>query len=360
MSEAGLRLSDLGERRIIEDIFTPRYAREGNPYFGNDCAILESGADKASILVVTTDPAPPAVALQCGFPDLYFQGWLLSTANLSDIAAAGAAPVGLVTSLILPADLRVVDLERLLDGIDDCCRSCATAVYGGNIRDGKSMVLSATAIGKCAGRPPLSRRGARLGDRICVIGDLGLFWAGTLAARRGLNVPEALRAELFRNLLTPMPKVAVGRHLRERGLLTACLDNSDGLYASVLTLARNNGLGVRLNLDDVDMPEAVRFVSQALDVSPVRLALGWGDWQLLVTVAPSLVNELRTVARADGTHAHVIGEMVSGEDVMLEYHHEQGRLLPLDSERFASSSWFLHGLDSYEQTLLTAPLIQPL
>src|SRR5690348_5822441 len=109
-------LSDLGERRIVEEILRPRYDRGQG--FGDDCAILDwPGAPPAGAqLVASTDPAPRPVAATLGFSDPYYEGWLLATANLSDLAAAGAHPLGLMTSLTLPAATTVHDFTRLLDG----------------------------------------------------------------------------------------------------------------------------------------------------------------------------------------------------------------------------------------------------
>ena len=110
-------LGDLGERRIIAELLAPRYAHGGGR-FGDDCASLSLTDIPHGHLVMTTDPCPPPMAAQLGFNDPYYRGWLLATINLSDLAAAGAEPLGLLTSLQLPASTTIADFERLLDGID--------------------------------------------------------------------------------------------------------------------------------------------------------------------------------------------------------------------------------------------------
>ena len=93
-----VRLQDLGERRIVEEVLAPRYAA-ASPRFGDDCATVHLRDNDH--LLVTTDPCPPPMSAHLGFPDLYYAGWLLATINLSDLAAAGADPLGLLTSLQL-------------------------------------------------------------------------------------------------------------------------------------------------------------------------------------------------------------------------------------------------------------------
>src|SRR5258707_14371590 len=144
------RLDDLGERRIIEEIMRPRYGDQWPEDFGHDCAIVgETDSWPGRTVVATTDPCPEPMASFLGYKDLYYRGWLLATINLSDLAAAGATPVGLLTSLVLPNDLTVSELSRLLDGIDECSRANGTRVLGGNIKEGERIDLTATAIGTC-------------------------------------------------------------------------------------------------------------------------------------------------------------------------------------------------------------------
>ena len=77
------RLDEIGERRLIEGLFTERYGRSSQT-FGDDCAYLldtEGGG-----IVASTDPAPRPVAWQLGFEDYFHWGWLLAACNLSDLA----------------------------------------------------------------------------------------------------------------------------------------------------------------------------------------------------------------------------------------------------------------------------------
>ena len=177
------RLSDIGERRLVTEILRERYG-EANPQFGDDVAIALSLGD--ATVVVTTDPAPQPVSWQLGIGDFYDWGWLLSAINLSDLAAAGATPMSMVTSLTLPALTSVTDFLRLYDGIDDCNAANQSSVVGGNLKESDSPVAEATAIGLVIGAAPNSRSGAQPGDFAIAFGPTGMFRAAVLAKRRGL------------------------------------------------------------------------------------------------------------------------------------------------------------------------------
>lgn len=346
-------MRDFGERRLIAELLGKRYGDVDN--FGDDAARLPQPPDGAT-LVATTDPCPPPMSAQLGVSDLYYYGWLLATINLSDLAAAGAEPLGLLTSFVLRADTPVADFERLLDGVDDCAQAVGTRVVGGNLKEGKDIDLSGTAVGACAGREPLSRRGAAVGDVIVVIGDLGTFWAGVLAVKAG-RLADPIDP-LLRNVFRPQAKVVVMSALAREGLLTAAIDNSDGLYPSLAQLAAANGVGCRLEHERFVFTNDVLEVAGDFDLDPVRLALGWGDWQVVTTAKPDLVERIRKLGGEHGVPVHELGVIVPGTDVLLELDGEAGLLLALDSERFAAQSWFTVGLAAYIAELTKAPLLR--
>lgn len=351
-------LSDLGERQIIAELLAPRYA--AGTRFGDDCATVPlTGVAPDSVLVATTDPCPPPMATAIGFEDLFYTGWLLATLNLSDLAAAGAQPCGVLTSLTMPASTTVAAFERLLDGIDACCAHAGTRVIGGNLKEAPRLDLSATAIGTCPSAELVTRTGGRAGDRIMVIGDVGTFWAGTLAYRAGLIAPGQADHPLLRNVLTPSPKVRVMRQLAASGLLSCAMDNSDGLYPSLEQLATANGVGVMLDGDGICFGDAVQEVAGQLEIDPLRLSLGWGDWHIVACCAPTAVDDVAAIARRHGTAAQPIGELTADAGVILSYRGKRGKLLALDSQRFTAGSWFSSGLDGYIEALLGEPLLQP-
>jgi thiamine-monophosphate kinase len=355
----GLSLGDLGERRIISQFLRPRYAA-ASPRFGDDCAVLPfpigqdvpTGQD--SHLVFTTDPCPPPMAALLGFDDLFYRGWLVATINLSDLAAAGAKPLGLVTSLQFPGETPVRQFERLLDGIDTCCAEHETHVLGGNMKESPEVDVTATAVGFCD-TPPLTRTGAAPGDIVVILGELGAFWAGVLGVRAGLLQRDASEP-LLSNVLMPRPKVRAGLAGRRAGVLTACIDNSDGLYPSFLQLAIASSTRLIIEGDALTYSAGVADIAHELNTDPLRLALGWGDWQLVATCPNEHLDAVAAIARETGTGFFRVGRVEAGCGVDLELRGSSGALVPLDSQRFAPDSWFSTGLDSYVEMLLHAPL----
>ncbi|EOD67566.1 thiamine-phosphate kinase [Amycolatopsis vancoresmycina] len=341
------RLGDLGERGIQEHLLRPRYGRtEG---FGDDSALL-GAVSTPSELVATTDSCPTPVVNLLREPDLYHAGWLLATINLSDLAAAGAEPLGLVVNYTLPKATTVREFERLLDGVDDCCAAHGTKVAGGDIRDGEVVQLTATAVGRCVPGSRLRRSGAGAGDRLLLVGSPGYLWAAALLETGQAALPEPDRAEVWRRACRPVAQLEAGRLLAAAGYARAAMDVSDGLFATVRTLCEANGLGAavtgRFTLDALPAE-----VARQCGLAPFTLAQTWGDWGLVVAVGAADVRVVTKTLREEGIGAQEIGVLTADGGLTAGTAPWEG----IAQERFSASSW--HGGDV--STLVTDVLGGP-
>lgn len=350
-----LCLSDLGEREILARILRPRY--HDTVGFGDDCAVLigDSTSGPAGDLVATTDSCPSPLVNLLGEKDPYFTGWLLATINLSDLAAAGATPLGLVVNYTLPGRTTVKDFERLVDGVDACAAAHGTSVVGGDLRDGEPMQLSATAIGRCVAGRRLGRGGAVVGDRLLLIGFPGYLWASALLAG-GQAVLPADDASLIRERARrPWAQLEAGQLLAADGLAHAAIDVSDGLYASVRALCEANGLGARMSTA-VHLDPVVERVCRQAGTSSFSLAQTWGDWSLLVSVGEQDVDTAVAKLAAASIVARPVGTMVGQEQgITLDVVGGPKLWKGVDQERFSARSWHGADLDRWMEDMLSIP-----
>ncbi|MEU4523173.1 thiamine-phosphate kinase [Amycolatopsis sp. NPDC024027] len=335
------RLGDLGERGIQEHVLRPRY--DGTEGFGDDSALL-GAVNAPSELVATTDSCPTPLVNLLREPDLYHAGWLLATINLSDLAAAGAEPLGLVVNYTLPKTTTVGAFERLLDGVDDCCAAHDTKVVGGDIRDGAVTHLTATAIGRCVPGSRLRRSGALAGDRLLLVGSPGYLWAAALLETGQATLPEPDRSDVWERACRPMAQLKAGRLLAASGLARAAMDVSDGLFATVRTLCEANGLGASV-AEEFTLDERPASVARQCGLTPFALAQTWGDWGLVVAVRAEDVEVATKTLREEGVAAQEIGTLTSDGEFTRGTVPWRG----IAQERFSASSW--HGGEL--STLLT-------
>ncbi|MCO1657838.1 thiamine-phosphate kinase [Pseudonocardia humida] len=334
----GLLLSELGERRIVAEMLEPRYRTV--PSFGDDCAQL--GSDR----VITTDSCGAALVCSLGETDPVHTGWLLATINLSDLAAAGARPEGLVVNYTLPPETPARTLSRIMDGVDACAAAHGTRVLGGDIGEGREMRLSATAVGVCAHGGPdgtvrrLSRRGAVAGDRLLLVGSPGHLWGAALVFHGFAEVTEDEHREMFDRACRPRAQLPAGGVLATQGLARSAIDVSDGLYAAIRSLCRANGLGALVRTD-VRLDPVLERVCERAGVHPFQLAQTWGDWCLLVAVHPDDVVRTRGLLAEVGTQAREIGELTAatGRVLLDDGGAEPAAWDGIDQERFSSTSW---------------------
>jgi thiamine-monophosphate kinase len=169
-------------------------------------------------------------------------------AALSDLAAMGARPLGILVSLVVPEAWRA-ELFELGDGIGDAVRDAGTVVRGGNIAAGAELSITTTVFG--AAFTPLTRSGARPGDRIYLTGRVG----GPGAALHRLIAGEDPGAHRER-FARPMARLCEGQWLARAGA-TAAIDLSDGLLGDLRHLAAASGVGITVDASRLPLVDGV-------------------------------------------------------------------------------------------------------
>jgi thiamine-monophosphate kinase len=176
-----VRLSEIGELGLLAELERRGLARD----IANDAAHLEGG------LVVTQDALVEDVHFKRPWISWRDLGFRAAAVNLSDLAASGAGPEGLIVSLGLPGDTHLDDVLELYAGISET----GVPVIGGDTTAAERVYLSVTAVGRSARVP--GRAGAKPGDLIVVTGPLG---AAGAAFRENRFVRPPVRLEEGRRL----------------------------------------------------------------------------------------------------------------------------------------------------------------
>lgn len=354
-----LTLRDLGERRIIQELIAPRFPAVGDNItgIGDDCAIIHA-VSPDECLVMTTDPCPTPVSCIIGPIDYYHYGRLTALINVSDLAAMGATPVGLLVSTVMTEDMKVIDYERFLEGLAVACDEWHCPVIGGNIKDGSSFTANGSALGTVRRDCVMKRWGAQPGDKICVIGEMGLFWAAVLSKKFGLTLNKAVQETLNDALYKPIAKIIEGIALAQTKQVTACMDSSDGISGCLYELAIVNNVDIVIEAELLQPHPAVQLIAEASKIESSKLMLSWGGWELVCSVRNQATHELSQLVASLGGRFSVIGDAREGTGkVLINDVNRTGPLANLASERFCPTSMFTHGIDAYLDFLRSVPLI---
>jgi len=148
--------------------------------------------------------------------------------------------------------------------------------------------------------------------------------------KEGLQI---LSAE--QKLKKPIPRIAEGRVLAKSGMVTSCMDISDGLSSSLYELMRAGGNGFEINSSSVPVHESLTEMEMG-DNDRIIVALNSGDeYELLFTVRPDSVSELRRLLKnATGREFIDIGYVTANKDVLLRKGQAKERIDDLGFEHF--------------------------
>jgi thiamine-monophosphate kinase len=311
-------LGDLGEKEVIS-LLLRNITTSAAVGPGDDAAAVDIGSQ---YLVVSTDVVSRTAHLPKGMTDWQI-GWFAAAVNFSDIAAMGARPVGLLLAYVLPGDLPFEDLQRIVQGAQDCCTAVGADLLGGDTKEGEEMVIAGTALGLVDKDRILLRKGAKEGDLLAVTGPLGLAAAGWVARSKGIFAPRTVKA-----LLEPQPRTKEGMVLSASGKVTSCMDITDGLAYSIGELSRQSGVHFEVRWCSIPVGDDVQRIADKSGVPVGDLVMHFGgDYELLFTVSPDAVDEL---AAALGGRLHVIGHARGEQNVLIR----EGKVVPLDTRGY--------------------------
>jgi thiamine-monophosphate kinase len=260
-----MRLSELGEVGLLAELERRGLAQR----IEHDAAALADG------VVVTQDALVERVHFRLDWISWRELGWRAAAVNLSDLAASGADPDGLIVTLAAPADTEVEDVLELYAGLGEA----GVPVLGGDTTRADQLVLSVTAVGRSVRVP--GRAGAKPGDALVVTGPLGAAGA-------------AFKREAFAR---PPVRLAEGRELAAHA--HAMLDISDGLAVDAGHIATRSGCRIVIELDRVPLAEGAELDD-----------VGFGeDYELLAAVAePTRFAEIGRCEAGEGVAVTLNGE----------------------------------------------------
>ena len=302
-------LADIGERAAIRHIQRVVTKGKHDTGIGDDCAAIDLGKE---YLLVTTDMMmkrthiPPQMTA-------YQAGWFLVAINLSDLAAKGGAPLGLVLSLGLPRKTSEGFLLCLMKGADACATSFGTTIVGGDTKEDPEITLCGTAFGRVKKDEFMPRLGAAPGDIVAVTGSLGKAGAGYYALKQNIQ------RNLFKGLFEPVPRLKEGKILARKHCVTSSMDISDGLSSSLYQLQEINHVGFEIDKHAIPLARGLTKVSKKnQETNPYQVALHFGgDYELLVTMPAASFEKAQKAVQRTGTMLSNIGRVTRNKDILL-------------------------------------------
>lgn len=214
---------------------------------GDDAAVITSLGERS--LIVSTDTSVDNVHFRRAWLTPAEIGYRAAASALSDLAAMGAKPLGMLVAMTIPEEWRR-HIDAVSDGIGEAAHIAEAPVLGGDLSQANELALTFSVLGTA--RDVLFRTAARPGDHVYVSGRLGGPGAA-LEALTSNREPEPLHRERFAR---PVPRIREAMWLAERGA-TAAIDISDGLSSDLGHVAAASKIAVTIDLARLPLVEGV-------------------------------------------------------------------------------------------------------
>ncbi|MBU0994352.1 MAG: hypothetical protein KJ737_17815 [Proteobacteria bacterium] len=281
-------MNEISEMALISKFakILPRSPYSVNQTHTSDSEILDVGLD-TNYLAVTTDIISEEIT-EGLYSDPHFMGWMAMVVNLSDIAAVGAKPIGMLLSMTVSPDWDKDFIEKIIQGMAEACHVHECGSIGGDYNTGVPA-LGATALGLVDKNSVMKRIGMNPGDLVYLTGPAGL---GNAFVAIKLLFPDLLDKYPFK----PMARIKEATIISKYA--TSCMDTSDGFIFTVDSLFRLNSVAINIDAIDSICHPAVMMMAE-FGTPPLTFLSGiHGEFELCFTIPPekedAFLNEMHS------------------------------------------------------------------
>ena len=267
-----------------------------NAPLGDDCALIPVSG---TTLALSIDASVEDVHFRTDWLDFKEIGFRSAGAALSDLAAEGANPLGVLVSLGVPRPNGATSdpAVDIMEGVAMICGNVGAQILGGDMTRADKYTIDVCVIGQT--ERPVRRAGAREGDAVWVTGYLG----GAGLALEKLRKGERMSKPLRNRYACPEPRIEAGRWLASHGA-TAMIDISDGLAADAQHLAAASEVSIEINLEQIPRWE---------DVDAMAAVASGEEFELLVAMPPAFGDASASTFRSQtGLEISRIGTCLRG------------------------------------------------
>lgn len=291
------------KRSVFQQIHTRRKEVLVGAGVGEDCAVMQLSPDE--VFVLSTDPI---TGTQKDIGKLAIQ----ITAN--DLASAGAQPVGVLLTVLLPPWADEALIRQLTKEVDSACEALQIQVMGGHTEITAAVnqpLISVTGVGKVKKEHLVTTGGAQVGDDVVVSKWIGIEGTSIIAKEKEAELltrfsgPFVQEAKGFDQYLSVVPEAMVA----VRSGVSAMHDVTEGgIYGALWELAEASKVGLEIDLKAIPIRQETVEVCEYFRLNPYQL-ISSGCMLMTSRDGRKLVRELEK----EGILAALIGQCVEGK-----------------------------------------------
>ncbi len=328
-------ISSIGEITLIRIIEELIFEKTGRKLIRDDSfffKIIEENNLKDIILNSDMFNAATDAPEQMSF---YQMGRKSVLMNISDLVVKGVKPQGVIISLGIPENLKIIDFKCLIEGIIDYVKLWNINYLGGDINKSKEIIINPTVFGFKDPKKIIYRKGLKPDDLVLINNKFGLTGVGfdiILNRKEKLeDFPKYSRA--IKSILEPNDIGKEGIILADKQLATASIDSSDGLSKSLKDLLLSNpkmGFEIEFN-ENLIHQDSIKY-SKDYDVSLEKLVFNGGEEFIhLFTTNAKNFKAAQKFVNSRGGKLLKIGKVISEEKI---YFIKEGKRIELKSQGY--------------------------
>lgn len=328
-------ISSIGEITLIKIIEELIYEKTGRKLIRDDSfffKIIEEDILKDIVLNSDMFNAATDAPEEMSF---YQMGRKSVLMNISDLVVKGVKPQGVIISLGLPDNLKVIDFKCLIEGIIDYIKLWNINYLGGDINKSKEIIINPTVFGFKDQKKIIYRKGLKPDDLVLINNKFGLTGLGfdiILNRKKKIeDFPQYSRA--IKSVLEPNDIGKEGIILAEKQLATASIDSSDGLSKSLKDLLLSNpkmGFEIEFN-ENLIHQDSIEY-SKDYNVSLENLVFNGGEEFIhLFTIRPKNLKMAQKFVKSRGGKLIKIGKVISEEKI---YFLKEGKRIELKTQGY--------------------------
>jgi len=313
-------INDLGEFGLIDRLTKNHKLKNSSSILGvgDDAAVVDNGE---FLTVVSTDMLIEGVHFDLMYMPLKHLGYKSIIVNLSDIYAMNAIPKQVTVSIAISNRFSVEALEELYEGIHAACKNYGVDLVGGDTTSSlKGLIISVTAIGQAEADKITYRSTAKVGDLICITGDVGAAFLGLQLLEREKQIYmqhpgvqpdlEGQNYLIGRQLKPEARREMINVFAKANFVPTAMIDVSDGVASEIFHICKQSEVGAYVEESGVPIHNETQMMAINFKLDPITCALSGGeDYELLFTVDPSDLDKVRYMP-----DVYIMGEIVDKKD----------------------------------------------
>lgn len=306
------------KRSVFKQIHTTRQEVLLGAGVGEDCAAVKLEEDE--MFVISTDPITGTST------DI---GNLAVHITLNDLASAGAEPVGVMLTILLPEQAKEPELKKMMGQIEEVCAAANVQIMGGHTEVTRAVnqpLINVCGVGKAKTGKLVSTAGAKAGDDIVITKWIGLEGTSIIAKEKETEllsrypVQMVETAKKFDQYLSVLPEAAIA----VKSGVSAMHDVTEGgIFGALWEMAEASGVGLEIDLKKIPVKQETIEVCEFFGINPYEL-ISSGSMLMAAGDGNMLVRELKKQKIA----AAVVGKAAEGNDRVLINEEERRFLEP--------------------------------